>query len=423
MSDSAPDETLETPDSADTSLENGVVRVILAPRKARPFFGKHPWVFESAIEGVESPDGNEPIAGTPVELWSDKNQFIAHGLWNPHSNIRVRLYSWNQQQPLDSELLKQRIHQAVALRRLIFDLQNPQVGCRLIFSESDQLSGLTVDAYGKFLLVQFTSLALYQFKDQIVEALQRECVPDGIWLRTEKGMREAEQLEAVDGLICGVAPPSPLFLEEHGIRFGVDVQQGQKTGCYLDQRDNRMAAAKYMKNARVLDAFCFSGGFGIAAIKQGGAASVVAIDSSESALAMASSNAKLNGVAAQCEYHRADVRKELETMAEQGSVFDVIVLDPPRMARTRSGLNRALKGYQRINAAALNVLKPGGILVTCSCSGLVSRDEFCEMIADVSRTSNRPIQILEQHGQPADHPISATCPETEYLKMLICRVL
>ena len=429
MSNPTPDEAVETSEIVETSdplatsVETIAVRVILAPRKARPFFGRHPWVFESAIEGVESPDGEEPAPGTAVELWSAKNEFIAHGLWNPHSNIRVRLYSWDQQQPVDSELLKLRIHQAVELRRLIFDLQNPQRGCRLVFSEADQLSGLTVDAYGRHLLVQFTSLALYQFKDQIVAALQTECAPDGIWLRTEKGMREAEQLEAVDGLICGVEPPSPVFLEEHGIRYGVDVQQGQKTGCYLDQRDNRMAAAKYMKDARVLDAFCFSGGFGIVAVKQGRAASVVGIDSSESALTMAAANAELNGVTAQCEYRRGDVRNELEAMAEQGSVFDVVVLDPPRMARTRGGLSRALKGYLRINLSALKVLKPGGILVTCSCSGLVSRDEFCEMIGDVARVANRPIQILEQHGQPADHPISATCPETEYLKMLICRVL
>lgn len=423
MSDPTPDETVETPEPLDTSTDSSVVRAILAPRKARPFFGRHPWVFESAIKGVETPDGKEPAAGTAVELWSAENQFIAHGLWNPHSNIRIRLYSWDHEQPIDPELLKQRIHQAVELRRLIFDLQNPQVGCRLIFSESDHLSGLIVDAYGEFLLVQFTSLALYRFKDQIIEALQHECTPKGIWLRTEKGMREVEHLEAVDGLICGTEPPKPLFLEERGIRYGVDVQEGQKTGCYLDQRDNRTAAAKFMKGARLLDAFCFSGGFGIAALKQGGAASVVAIDSSESALAMAAANAELNGVAAQCEYRRSDVRKALESMAEQGDLFDAIILDPPKMARTRGGLNRALKGYHRINSAALNVLKPGGILVTCSCSGLVSRDEFSEMIGDVSRAANRPIQILEQHGQPADHPISATCPESEYLKMLICRVM
>jgi len=399
------------------------VRVILKPRRAQPFFGRHPWVFEGAIDAVESPTGEEPEAGTAAELWSANDEFIAHGLWNPHSNIRLRLYSWERDQPIDNDFLVRRIREAVDLRRGLFDLNNSAVGCRLVFSESDQLSGLTVDAYGKFLLVQFTSRALYDHKDQIVEALQAECQPTGIWLRTEKGMREAEALETADGLIAGTAPPRPLFMEEHGIQYGVDVQEGQKTGCYLDQRDNRLRVSVYLSGRSVLDAFCFSGGFGIMAVKQGGAASVLGIDSSESALRLSAANAELNNVADRCVYKRNDVRAELEAMGEQGTTFDAVILDPPRMARTRGGLSRAIKGYQRLNLAALNVLRPGGILVTCSCSGLVSRDEFRDMIGDVARASKRTIQILEQHGQPADHPVSATCPETEYLKMLICRVL
>lgn len=401
----------------------GQVRVILKQRRAQPFFGRHPWVFESAIDAVETPDGEEPKAGTCVELWSANQEFIAHGLWNPSSTIRLRLYSWDRGLLVGEELLTQRIVEAVDMRRSRFQLDNPHTGCRLVFSEGDELSGLTVDAYGRFLLVQFTSLALYQFKDQIVNALQMACQPEGIWLRTEKGMREAEGLEAVDGLIVGNEPPRPLFIEEHGIRYGVDVQQGQKTGCYLDQRDNRLAASRYMNGSRLLDAFCFSGGFGIMAAKQGGAASVVGIDSSASALQLAAANAELNGVAELCEYRCSDVRSEMERMAEQGTRFQAVILDPPRMARTRGGLSRAIKGYQRLNLLALDILEPGGILVTCSCSGLVSRAEFRDMIGDVARAAKRRIQILEQHGQPADHPVSATCPETEYLKMLICRVL
>jgi 23S rRNA (cytosine1962-C5)-methyltransferase len=405
------------------SEDSGQVRAILKPRRAQPFFGRHPWVFESAIDAVESPEGDEPKAGACVELWSANQEFIAHGLWNPNSTIRLRLYSWDKHLPVGDELLTRRIDEAVRLRRAQFQLDHPHAGCRLIFSEGDELSGLTVDVYGRFLLVQFTSLALYQYKPQIVNALQAACQPEGIWLRTEKGMREAEGLEAVDGLIAGSAPPRPLFIEEHGIRYGVDVQQGQKTGCYLDQRDNRLAASRYMNGRHLLDAFCFSGGFGIMAAKQGGAASVVGIDSSASALELAAANAQLNGVAERCQYRCSDVRAELERMAEQGTRFQAIILDPPRMARTRGGVSRAIKGYQRLNQLALDVLEPEGILVTCSCSGLVSRAEFRDMIGDAARASKRRIQILEQHGQPADHPVSATCPETEYLKMLICRVL
>ncbi|MGB4736546.1 MAG: class I SAM-dependent rRNA methyltransferase [Fuerstiella sp.] len=408
---------------ADSSAGPTAVRVILKPRRAQPFFGRHPWVFESAIDAVECDTGEEPSAGTIVELWSAKHDFVARGLWNPNSNIRVRLYTWIQQQAIDSDLIRQRIASAVELRRGMFDLASEKVACRLIFSESDGLSGLSVDFYGRYLLVQFTSLALFQFRDAIIEALQAEVQPLGIWLRTEKGMREAEGLEVVDGLISGQAPPRPMFMNDHGVEYGVDVQEGQKTGYYLDQRENRLSASRFTKGCSVLDAFCFSGGFGITAAVKGGASQVLGVDSSEPALALAAANAELNGVADKCQYRRGDVRAELELMVEQGTTFDVVVLDPPRVARTRGGLERAIKGYSRLNELGVAVLKRGGILVTCSCSGLVSRADFVEMISGVARATGRDIQILEQHGQPLDHPVSATCPETEYLKMLICRVL
>lgn len=401
-------------------------RVILKPRKARPFFGRHPWVFESAIAKVETADGAALPPGAAVELWSAKQEFIGHGLWNENSTIRVRLYSWTQSQPVTDEFLVQQIRQAIELRRQCFDLAASGLGCRLVFSEGDGLSGLTVDFYAGYLLVQFTSLALFLRKDVIVGALKNQLDAvggcKGIWLRTEKGMREAEGLEAADGQISGEAPPRPLFIEEHGIQYGVDVQEGQKTGCYLDQRDNRHSASRYIRG-KTLDAFCFSGGFGITAAVKNRKCSVLGIDSSESALTLAAANAELNGVADRCEYRRGDVRAELESLASAGELFDSVILDPPKMARSRGGLNRALKGYRRLNHAGINILKPGGIFVTCSCSGLVTPLDFRDAIADVARESGRTIQVLEQHGQPADHPISATCPESEYLKMLICRVL
>jgi 23S rRNA (cytosine1962-C5)-methyltransferase len=396
--------------------------VVIRHRRAQPFFGRHPWVFAGAIENVRGAGDEAPAPGSIVRVISHEKRFIAWGLYNPNSRIVVRLYSWNESRPLTAAFWKQRIQEAVSSRRTLFDLTSSSIGCRLVFSESDGLSGLVADFYGGFLLVQFTSLALFEHREAIVSALQEEIRPRGIWLRTEKGMREAEGLEAVDGLLSGAEPPRPLFIEEHGVAYGVDVQQGQKTGCYLDQRDNRLAASRFLKGARVLDAFCFSGGFGITALKIGSAASVVGVDSSESALAMAQANAELNGVAAHCQWKNADVRAAIEEMAEQGTVFDAVILDPPKMARTRGGTDRAIHGYVRLNELALSVLRPGGILVTCSCSGLITRDEFQEMLAEVARHSGREIQILEMHGQPADHPVRVTCPETEYLKVCICRV-
>ena len=400
----------------------GPAEVVVRNRRAQPFYGRHPWVFAGAVDRITGAPSDGLKPGAAVRLVNSDGRFIAWGLYNPISRIVVRLYSWRSEQVLDAAFWQERVQQAVASRRAIFDLNSANTGCRLIFSESDGLPGLTVDLYGGYLLVQFTSLALYHHREPILTSLQSEVHPKGIWLRTEKGMREAEGLEAVDGLISGQEPPRPLFIDEHCVSYGVDVQQGQKTGCYLDQRDNRLAASRYLKGARVLDAFCFSGGFGITALKLGGAASVLGIDSSESALQLARANAELNGVADRCQWKHDDVRPALEGMAGQGTVFDAVILDPPRMARTRGGTDRAITGYVRLNQLALKVLKPGGILVTCSCSGLVSRIEFQEMLAEVARLSGRDIQILETRGQPADHPVIVTCPETEYLKVCICRV-
>lgn len=401
----------------------GPPAAVIRHRRAQPFFGRHPWVFVGAIEELLTEDGQLPTPGTVIRVISHERKFIAWGLFNPHSRIIIRLYSWQESDDITQpEFWNGRVASAVQLRQRLFDLAADGCGCRLVFSESDGLSGLTVDLYSGCLLVQFTSLALYQYREHLLNALQLHAHPQGIWLRTERGMREQEQLEAVDGLLRGTAPPQPLFIEYSGISFGVDVQQGQKTGYYLDQRENRLAASRYLQGAHILDAFCFSGGFGITAVKHGQAASSLGVDSSEPALTLAAANAELNGVAAQCKWICSDVQDALAEFRTQERLFDAVILDPPRMARTRGGLDRALQGYRRLNLAALEVLRPGGIFVTCSCSGLVSRQQFVEMIGDVARQSGRDIRILEHLGQPADHPVSATCPETDYLKVVICQV-
>ncbi|QDT89669.1 class I SAM-dependent rRNA methyltransferase [Gimesia algae] len=395
-------------------------RVILKPRRALPFFGRHPWVFAGAISRIE---GN-PNTGQEVILLSDKGEFIAHGLFNPNSNIRVRLYSWDESAVLDDAFWTNRLQQAVALREQVGLLENFETsGCRVVFSEADQLSGLTIDRYGAWFLVQFSSLALSQKQDLIIRFLKERFPARGIWLRTEKGMREAEGLEISDQLLDGEEPPAHFFLEENGIRYGMSMVTGQKTGFYLDQRENRLAAARYLKNHRTLELHCYTGAFALNAVIHGQAQSVLSYDSSQSAIDQATANAELNGIGSRIRFQTGKAYAVLEQFKAEGEQFDSIILDPPKMARHRSGVKQALKGYFSLNRLAFDVLKPGGILITCSCSGLISQVEFQQMLASVSQHTGRHMQVLEQRSQPADHPVSPSCPENQYLKCFICRVL
>lgn len=393
-------------------------RVYLKERRALPFFSRHPWVFAGAIDRIEG----DPLAGTEVTLHASDGRFIAHGLYNPNSQIRVRLYSWDEAERLDVDFWSRRLDSAFALRQTLYGPFESEQAGRLVFSEADGFSGLIVDRYGDWLLVQFTSLALAARRDSLLDLLEARLHPRGIWFRTEKGIRDSENLEQADGLARGTDPPRPLFITENSVRYGVDVVQGHKTGFYLDQRDNRAAVARYVAGHRVLDVFCYTGGFGIAAVKVGKAREVHAVDVSEAALTLASANAELNQAASAIHFVKSDAFEELERLAAAGETFDTVILDPPKLTRHRAGLAKALRGYHSLNEMALRVLNSGGILVTCSCSGLIGRDDFVAMLAGVSQRSGRPIQILESRGQSADHPTSVHCLETNYLKCYICRV-
>jgi 23S rRNA (cytosine1962-C5)-methyltransferase len=396
-----------------------VPRVILKPRKALPFFSRHPWVFAGAVNQTSA----RVSAGDEVIVEDDSGRFVARGLFNPNSNIAVRLYSWEVSQTLDEAFWSARLDDAIALRHTLFPQFHAEQACRLVFSEADGLSGLTVDRYGDWLLIQLTSLALATRRDLLVKLLQEKLTPRGIWLRTEKGIREAEGLELADGLLCGEAPPRPLVIVENGVKFSLDVAEGQKTGFFLDQRDNRRRIADFVKDQRVLDVCCYTGGFSLNCLVNGGALEVVAVDMSESALKLARSNAELNGVSDRLKTIKRDCFKALEELSAAEEQFDTVILDPPKLARNRQGIDAALRGYYSLNRSAISLLKPGGLLVTCSCSGHVSRDLFVDMLAQASLHENRRLQILEARGAAADHPTSVTCLETEYLKCYLCRVV
>jgi 23S rRNA (cytosine1962-C5)-methyltransferase len=394
-----------------------MAEVILKPRKARPFYGRHPWVLDSAIDRVEG----SPADGDVVDLLSDKHKFIARGVLNSRSRIRVRLYTWNAVETLDEAFWRGRLESAVHFRQQL-GYDDPQGAARLVFSEGDGLSGLIVDRYADFLAIQVTAMAMAVRLPQIVPMLVELTRPRGIMIRTERGVSRAEGLELRDGPYWGQMPEGPLQIVDQGLKYELDLAEGQKTGFYLDQRENRVAAARYFRDRRVLDMFCYSGGFTLAAASHGGAREVLGVDTSQKAVALAWANAQRNGIF-NVRFQNGDGFQTLETLIEAGERFGGIVLDPPKFARSRSAVDEALRAYHWLNRLAVTLLEPGGILVTCSCSGHVSRDDFLYMLVGVAQQTGRQIQVLEQRGASPDHPINAACLESEYLKCFICRVV
>jgi 23S rRNA (cytosine1962-C5)-methyltransferase len=391
--------------------------VILKPKRARPFFGRHPWVLDAAVARVEG----SPADGDVVDLATQEGKFVARGLWNSASRLRVRLYAFAAEVQLDDALWRARLESAVALRRSL-GLDARDGAARLVNSEGDDLSGLIVDRYGDYLAVQVTALAMARRLDTLSATLMDLVAPRGILLRgADRGLAKLEGLQLPDRLLCGTAPDGPIFVREHGLTFGVDLTEGQKTGYYLDQRDNRQAAARYARGRRVLDMFCYSGGFAVACAVTGAARSVLAVDGSSRATALAKANAELNG-AANVAVETADAFEKLDALRDGGERFGMVILDPPKFARSRATAEDALRAYHRINRVGVDLLDPGGILVTCSCSGSVSRDAFLEMLGGVAQRAGRPLQFLECRGAGPDHPVSASCLEGEYLKCVIARV-
>jgi 23S rRNA (cytosine1962-C5)-methyltransferase len=407
----------ESPQQREVAAGFAATRVVLKPRKAQPFFGRHPWVLDTAVAEIDG----APADGDIVDLISDKGRFIARGLYNGRSRLRVRLYTWDHGEALDAAFFRRHLEAAVSLRHQL-GYDDPRGACRLAFSEADGLSGLVVDRYGEYLAVQATSLAIAQRLDELVAILFDLCHPRGVVLREERGAVQMEGMAHETDRHWGELPSGPVFLEEHDLRYGVDLREGHKTGFYLDQRENRRIAADYVGGRRVLDMFCYSGGFALNAVKHGGASEVLCVDTSEKALSLARANAELNGIA-NLHFRAGDAFRILQELADSRERFGAVILDPPKFARSRASVNDALAAYHHINRLAVNLLEPGGTLVTCSCSGHVLREDFLHMLAGVAQRSDRQIQILQQRGASPDHPVSATCLESEYLKCFICRIL
>jgi 23S rRNA (cytosine1962-C5)-methyltransferase len=392
-------------------------KVILLPKRARPFFARHPWVFANSISRIEG----DVAPGAEVDVWSQEGQWIARGLYNPHSAIRVRLYRWDQG-PLDLDFWRNRIESALELRRHVLRVESPGSAYRAIHSEGDGLSGLIVDRFDRWLVVQFTSLALFERRDEIVPLLLETSGALGCLIRIDKNIADQEGLRNVPDPIVGEVPESSIEITENDVTYFVDLKTGQKSGFYLDQRENRRRVASFCEGKRVLDLFCYSGGFALSAVRNGKAAHAIGIDSSAPAIELARRNAVANKSAA-ARFETADVFDVLDRLKSHGEKFGVVIADPPKYARNAKGLDDALKAYLRLNRAAVEVVEPGGLLATCSCSGHVDSQMFARLLSQVAELSGRTVQILEQRGQSPDHPVAASCLETEYLKCFLCRVV
>lgn len=393
-------------------------RIVLKEGRDSPFRLGHPWVFSGAVKRLEG----SPRVGDAVAVLTHQGDFIGWGLYNPNSQIVVRLYSWSEQERISDALLQERIRNAIALRRSVPGLFTGEgaEAVRLIFSESDGLSGLTVDYYAGYVGLQITSLALSLRLEAIADCLEEVLKPKGLYLRTEKGIRELEGLEISDRWLRGQPPQGAVEIQDQGLIYSVNLTEGHKTGFYLDQRDNRKRASDFAAGRNCLDVCCYTGGFSLN-LMRGGARSVLGIDASASAIETASANASRNGISG-AQFVKGDAFSRMEVLKEKGERFDLIVLDPPRFAQKTKGHSQALKGYAGLNGLAVRLLNPGSILVTCSCSGRVTRGEFAFMLAEVARSTQRRIRILETRGAAPDHPVSASCPESDYLKCFFCHV-
>ncbi len=392
--------------------------VYLKAGRDKPVRNRHPWVFSGAVERIVG----EAVDGDVVAVRDAHGAFLGHGYLNRQSQIVVRLLSWDAEETIDDAFWEQRIRAAIA-RRASLQQDARTTAYRLVYAEADRLPGLIVDRYGAFLVVQCLTLGIERRRETIAEALSRALSPSGIYERSDVDVREQEGLPPVTGVLAGDAPPPEIEVQEHGHRFLVDIAGGQKTGFYLDQRENRQALARYAAGKEMLDAFSFTGAFSVyAAAAEAGP--ITQLDSSGEALEAARRHMALNGLdRAGDTYERGDVFEVLRLFRDQGRSYDLIVLDPPKFAPTRSYVQRAARAYKDINLLALKLLRPGGMLFTFSCSGGVEADLFQKIVFGASVDAAREVQIVEWLSQGSDHPVLLSFPESAYLKGLACRAI
>lgn len=391
-------------------------KLILKPKADKVMARRHPWVFSGAIDQVEG----QPESGETVEIFSSKGHWHARGAYSPHSQIRARIWTWDEDEIIDDAFIGSRLQNAIDRRRRL-DEDPTTTAYREVFAESDGLPGLIVDRYASYIVIQVLSAGAERWRTSIVHTLAEMMKPAGILERSDVDVRELEGLPETVGILAGDVPEEPVEIQEHGLRYQVDLQHGHKTGFYLDQRDNRRLAARLLTGPKVLNCFAYTGGFTLAALRAG-AEEVVSIETSEAAVALARDNVARNGFDhKRCRWVTEDVFVELRNMRDRAEEYDAIVLDPPRFASSSRQVQRAARGYKDINLLAFKLLKPGGTLLTFSCSGSIDESLFQKIVADAALDAGVQASIEGRMSQGADHPVLLSFPESRYLKGLICR--